>query len=87
MTLRITDDEITSDEVGQTAHQRDGRWYIAGAPPAGSSAAIFDELYDLTRPSRTFDRNQAISAMTLAEELARPEPDTLLVESLRGELR
>ena len=84
MTLHITDDQITSDEVGQTAHRRDGRWYIAGAPPAGSSADTFNELYDLTRPSRTFDRDEAISAMTLAEELARPEPNALLVESLRS---
>lgn len=85
MTLHITDDAITSDEVGQTAHRRDGRWYIAGPPPANS--ATFDELYDLTRPGRTFDRNQAISAMTIAEELARPEPNELLVESLRSELQ
>ena len=84
MALTITDAEISSDEVGQTAHRRDGHWFIAG-PPLASSAA-FDELYDLTRPSRTFDRNQAISAMTLAEELARPEPNMLLVESLRSEL-
>jgi hypothetical protein len=87
MSLHITDTAITSDEVGQTAHRRDGRWYIAGAPPAGSPVAIFNELYDLTRPSRTFDRDQAISAMTLAEELARPAPNALLVESLRSELR
>lgn len=85
MSLRITDTEISSDEVSQTAYCRDGRWYIAGPPP--SSAAAFDELYDLTRPSRTFDRNGAISAMTLAEELARTEPNALLVESLRAELR
>jgi hypothetical protein len=84
MSLHITDTAITSDEVGQTAYKRDGRWYIAGPPPASSSA--FDELYDLTRPSRTFDQNQAISALTLAEELARPEPNTLLIESLRSEL-
>ena len=87
MSLHITDDRITSDEVNQTAHCRDGRWFIAGPPPASSSADNFDELYDLTRPSRTFDRDQAISAMTIAEELARPEPNRLLVESLRSELR
>lgn len=86
MSLHITDTAITSDEVSQTAHCRDGRWFIAGPPPASSSAAIFDELYDLTRPSRTFNRDQAISAMTLAEELARPEPNRLFVESLRSEL-
>lgn len=37
-------------------------------------------------PGRRFGRNQAISAMTLAEELARPEPNQTLIESLRSEL-
>lgn len=38
-------------------------------------------------PGRVFGRDQAISAMTIAEELARPEPNRLLVESLESELR
>ena len=38
-------------------------------------------------PGRAFDRDQAITAMTIAEELARPAPNMLLVESLRSELR
>ena len=33
-----------------------------------------------------FDRDQAIAAMTIAEELAKPEPDQLLLERLRREL-
>jgi hypothetical protein len=37
-------------------------------------------------PARTFGRDQAISAMTLTEELARPAPNRLFVESLRSEL-
>jgi len=79
MTLHITDAEITSDQVGQTAYQRNGRWYITGP--------TFEDLKDLTRPGRSFDRNQAISAMTIAEEEARPAPDQLLIESLRSELQ
>ena len=30
-----------------------------------------------------FDRDQAIAAVTIAEELAKPEPDQLLLERLR----
>jgi hypothetical protein len=32
------------------------------------------------------DRNQAITAMTIAEEQGRPEPDRLLLASLESEL-
>ena len=42
MALTITDTEIASDKVTQTAHCRDGRWFIAGPPPASSAA--FDEF-------------------------------------------
>jgi hypothetical protein len=43
--------------------------------------------YVTTHPGREFDRNQAISAMTIAEEEARPAPDHYLIESLRSELQ
>jgi hypothetical protein len=70
MALTITDTEITSDEVGETARcDNSSYWYVTGYP------------------GRTFDRNQAISALTLAEEQNRPEPNRLLVESLESELR
>jgi hypothetical protein len=38
------------------------------------------------RPARLLTRNQAITAMTIAEEQARPEPDRLLIGSLESEL-
>jgi hypothetical protein len=38
-------------------------------------------------PGRAMDRNQAISAMTIAEERARPNPNRLLIASLESELR
>lgn len=70
MSLHITDNAITSDEIDATGLCIDGAyWSVSGWP------------------GRPFDRDQAISAMTLAEELARPEPNMLLVESLRAELR
>jgi hypothetical protein len=37
-------------------------------------------------PGRKFDRNQAITAMTIAEERSRPDPDEVLIASLEGEL-
>jgi hypothetical protein len=43
--------------------------------------------YVTSHPGRAFGRDQAISAMTIAEELARPAPNALLLESLRSELR
>lgn len=73
MALRITANEITSNEVTAWAvrgHVTD-RWYVSEYPgPTG----------------RTFNRNQAITAMTLAEERARPNPDTVLISSLEDEL-
>jgi hypothetical protein len=35
---------------------------------------------------RLFDRDQAITAMTIAEELERPNPDQALIKSLESEL-
>ena len=35
---------------------------------------------------RVFDRNQAITAMTIAEERSRPHPDAVLIDSLEREL-
>ena len=69
MSLHITNDRITSDEVDATARCDDGFWWVDGYP------------------GRAFDRDQAITAMTIAEELARPHPNALLIESLRSELR
>lgn len=37
-------------------------------------------------PGRRFDRNQAITAMTIAEERARPNPNRALIDSLESEL-
>jgi hypothetical protein len=68
MALTITDTQITSSEVGETAYQRDGLWFVTGWP------------------GRAMDRNQAITAMTISEEQARPEPNRLLLASLENEL-
>lgn len=70
MTLRITDNYITSDEVGERAVRGvvTGRWHV------------------YSYPHRPFDRNQAITAMTLAEERARANPNTALISSLEDEL-
>jgi type IV secretory pathway ATPase VirB11/archaellum biosynthesis ATPase len=73
MSLHITDDRITSDEVSATAERRywdhSHGWVVS------------------TDPGAAYDRDGAITALTLAEELARPNPNELLVESLRSELR
>jgi hypothetical protein len=37
-------------------------------------------------PGRAMDRNQAITAMTLAEERAKPDPDQVLISALESEL-
>jgi hypothetical protein len=77
MALRITDTEITSDEIGTRAAFRqhaaadgNGAWVVYAVPYAG----------------RLFDRNQAITAMTIAEEKARPAPNQALIASLQAEL-
>jgi hypothetical protein len=79
MALKITDTEITSDEVSAYAEWSpnraaagDGAWVINGV--SGKLA------------SSCFDRNQAISAMTILEERARPNPRLLLIKSLESEL-
>ena len=78
MSLTITDRLITSDltEARAEFHPHaaadgDGAWVVFGTRYA----------------SRLFDRNQAISAMTIAEELTRAEPDPVLIVSLESELR
>jgi hypothetical protein len=83
MTLTITDTLITSDEVGERAEFRqhaaaDGRgaWVIFAGP------AEFARGYY----GRLFDRNQAITAMTVLEEQARPQPNAALIASLESEL-
>lgn len=73
MALEITDTAITSDEVADFALTRH--------PDHGTGWVVSG--YD---PKRVFTRDQAISAITIAEELARPEPNRLLIESLRSEL-
>jgi hypothetical protein len=58
MTLHITDCEITSD-----------------VPGCEEVARLRDGLWSVTGyPGRSFDRNQAITAMTLAEVLALDPP-------------
>jgi hypothetical protein len=75
MTLHITDTTITSTEITDNAELRHGAWVCWG-PIVGAELG-----------AQPLDRNQAITAMTLAEELARPTPNQLLIESLRSELR
>jgi hypothetical protein len=76
--LTITDTRITSNATSSYAEwSRDraadgnGAWVVHGDPA----------LY-----GRCFDRNQAITAMTLEEEKAKPEPDQALIASLSREL-
>jgi hypothetical protein len=78
MALTITETRITSDLADAYAEYRPhasadghGAWVVYGSPWS----------------SRLLDRNQAITAMTIAEEQARPEPNRLLIESLTGELQ
>lgn len=53
----------------------------------GETGRQEDGLWYVTGyPGRAFDRNQAISAMTIAEERSRPEPNRLLIASLKSEL-
>jgi hypothetical protein len=77
MALTITDTKITSDAVPAYAEFRrhaaadgNGAWVVYLSPYAG----------------RLFDRNQAISAMTVEEEKAGPAPDQALIASLKSEL-
>jgi hypothetical protein len=53
----------------------------------GEAAYLRDGLWFVTGwPGRAMDRNQAITAMTITEERARPEPNRLLLASLESEL-
>lgn len=42
--------------------------------------------YVVGYPGRRFDKDQASTAMKLAEELARPEPNRALIDTFRREL-
>jgi hypothetical protein len=77
MALTITDTEITSDLTGARAE------YRPHASADGNGAWV---VYPSPWAARLFDRNQAITAMTIAEERARPEPDQALIASLESEL-
>jgi hypothetical protein len=80
MALTITENRITSDEVTAVAQ----RWENTREQVELGGPEFYWTVTDL---GDALDRNQAISAMTLAEELARPEPNRRLIESLRSELR
>jgi hypothetical protein len=75
VTLRITGTSITSDMTGATAEFRPH----AAADSAGAWVCS-------TRPARLLTRNEAITAMTIADEQARPGPDRLLIATLESEL-
>jgi hypothetical protein len=79
MTLRITDTEITSDEVSQRAE-----WNAARAADGNGAWVILGAARPLA--ARCFDRNGAITAMTLFEEQARENPNAVLISSLESEL-
>jgi hypothetical protein len=70
MALTITDTEITSDMTTVFAERRGEHWVVSSYPDG----------------DWVFDRNQAIAAVTIAEELEKPEPDQLLLERLRRDL-
>lgn len=54
----------------------------------GVTASYRDGFWHVTsHPGRAFDRNQAITALTLAEERAKTRPNEVLIASLEGELR
>jgi len=76
MTLSITDTLMTSDLTDTRAEFR------PHAAADGRGAWVVS-----TRYGRLLDHNQAISAMTIAEEQAKPQPDRLLIDSLESELR
>jgi hypothetical protein len=73
--LTITGTRITSDEVEASAEFR------PHAAADGRGAWVVS-----ARPGRLLTRDQAISAMTICEEQARPEPDQALIDSLESEL-
>ena len=75
MTLTITDTEITSDLTHARAEFR------PDAAADGSGAWIVS-----THPGRLPDRGRAFSAVRLAEERTRPEPDELLMRAIEVDL-
>ena len=74
MTLTITDTEITSDLTDARAEFR------PDAAADGSGAWI------VSTPGRLPDRGRAFSAVHLAEERTRPEPDEMLMRALEVDL-
>ena len=72
MATKITDSEMTSDQTRHTAAAVSGSRY-------GSWTVTW-------LPGTCLSYNQAITAMTIAEEQARPEPDRQLLASLKTEL-
>lgn len=79
MALKITDTEITSDEV--TAY---AEWSPDRAADGNGAWVVVGAGFPLA--ARCLDRNRAISAMTIQEEKAKAEPDQLLIASLESEL-
>ena len=75
MAITITDGTMTSDLTGAIARFR------AHATVDGHGAWITS-----LRPGRLLDRNQAITALTIAEEQARPEPDRQRIAALESAL-
>lgn len=78
MALTITDTHMTSDLTDARAEFR---------PDAAADGRGAWVLSQGRYASRLLDRNQAISAMTIEEEQARPQPDHALIGSLERELR
>jgi hypothetical protein len=70
MALTITETQITSDMTTVFAERRGEVWAVSSYPSG----------------DWVFDRDQAIAAVTIAEELEKPEPDQLLLERLRSQL-
>jgi hypothetical protein len=79
MALKITDTEITSDEVSAYAE-----WSPDRAADGSGAWVVVGAGFPLA--ARCFDRNQAISAMTVQEEKAKAEPDQMVIAGLEGEL-
>lgn len=78
MALTITDTLITSDLTDARAAFIKPRPHV---PADGNGAWIVS-----TRPECLFDRNQAISAMTIEEEQVKPQPNRALLAALESEL-
>jgi hypothetical protein len=76
MALTITDALMTSDLTDAEAEFR------LHAAADGSGAWVVS-----SRPARLFDRNQAVSALTIEKEKTRTAPDQAPIKSLESELR